>query len=103
MGLELPSLTKNNMKQEVRNLYLAVIGPGGIFRDIRKMIKCYEEFHEFKARILNDPNCPNAIRNSFVVYSNKDLEKESPFPVTPKYLIWAKQFIKEDDVGEKND
>ena len=79
------------MKREVRYLYLAVIDEGGRFRDIRKMIAYYEEYNEFKQRLVNDPDCPAAVKYAIA---------GSPSLKLPKYLIWAKQFI-EEDAGEK--
>jgi hypothetical protein len=78
------------MKQQIRYLYLAVIAKGGKFRDIRKMISYYEEYDEFKERVMNDPDCPAAVKGGLSV----------PFPKMPKYLIWIKQYINK-DAGEK--
>lgn len=76
------------MKREVLCLYKRLLKPNGKVLNLKKMIGFYEEYHDFRNRVLNSPEAPWPLKNEF---------KYSPTVKMPLYLKWAKKYMVEDE------
>ena len=78
-------MKKKPWKREVRYLYKMFMKNLGRTTNLGKALGYYKIYDELCHTVLNDPDCPKAVQECFVVKGVKP----------PKYYIWAKQFMVE--------
>jgi len=74
-------------KREVRHLYKMFLKNLRRTTNIEKSLGYYEKYDEMCKTVYDDPDCPKAVQECFVIKGVKP----------PKYFIWAKQYM----TGEK--
>ena len=71
-----------SVKRELYYVYRAIFrGENQV--NIKKLINYYDEYNDFRQKILGDLSAPSTIKTQLV-------------PIRPpKYIIWLKKFVKE--------
>lgn len=72
------------MRREVRCLYCAVFKVPGKQMDIKQIIGFYDDYNEFRKKILENESAPSTIKTQLVPIK------------TPQYIEWAKQYLIEE-------
>lgn len=73
------------MKREVRCLYKLLLKPDGKVLDVRKVLEIYEEYSDFRDKVLGADEAPVVMKGYF------------PEMGMPKYLEWVKQYLIEEE------
>lgn len=69
------------MRREVRCIYCAIFKTPGIQLDIREIVSFYNDYNEFRKKILENEAAPSTIKTQLV-----------PIKV-PQYIEWVKQYL----------
>lgn len=69
------------VKREVRNSYLALLKSEGKMIQIRDLIRFYDEYDDFRGRLINNPAAPSS------------LKVQLPPIRVPQYVEWIKRYL----------
>jgi len=69
-----------SIRREVRNSYLALLKTEGKAIDVKDLIRFYDEYDEFRNRLLANPAAPSS------------LKVQLPPIRVPQYVAWMKKF-----------